>query len=211
LSFTDLADAEGLAQATLWPLSFGLFFFDYDLDGRLDLLQANGHLEDQIGRLQAGQTYRQPAQLFWNREPGPGPSFIEVPADRTGDLSRPIVGRAAAFADIDADADLDVLLGQAAGSPLLLRNDQRLGHHWLRVDLESGIGAWVVLRAGGVEQRQQIMPTRSYLSQVEPSVTFGLGQLDRIEALEVIWPGNVRQSVPPPAVDTVVRLERASR
>jgi hypothetical protein len=200
---SDEAIVEGVGAASRLKLSFGLFFFDYDLDGRLDLLQANGHLEEEINRVQASQRYHQATQLFWNAGPRARVSFVEVPHERVGDLSRPIVGRGATYADIDADGDVDVLLTQTGGPPLLLRNDQDLGHHWLRVRLIGGsgvnrdaIGAWVELtRADGVTERRQVMTTRSYLSQVELPVTFGLGAATEIRQLRVIWPDGQTRDV----------------
>jgi hypothetical protein len=195
-------------------LKFGFFFFDYDLDGRLDILQANGHLENEINQIQPSQTYRQATQLFWNCGRGARGCYTVVPDDRLGDLGRPIVGRGAAYADIDADGDLDVALTDNGGSPLLIRNDQALGHHWLRVRLvgragnREAIGALLVLEAGGVVQRRQVMPTRSYLSQVELPVTFGLGASEHVDSLRVHWPGGAVQDVPVEAVDTVLTVEQ---
>jgi hypothetical protein len=210
--FTDEAVGEGIGAPSRVFLAFGLFFFDYDLDARLDLLQAHGHLENEIQEVQASQTYRQRAQLFWNAGPGAGACYTEVPADRLGDLARPIVGRGAAYADMDGDGDLDVVLTQAGGAPLLLRNDQALGHHWLRVRLvgaranRDAIGAWVEAEAGGLLQRRQVMPTRSYLSQVELPVTFGLGTADRVDALRVIWPDGTVQPVEVAGVDRTLEV-----
>ncbi len=214
LMFTDEAAGEGVGAPSRLVLSFGLFFFDYDLDGRLDLLQANGHLEDEIQEVQASQRYRQPAQLFWNAGPDALSCFTEVPTDRVGDLSRPLVGRGAAYADIDADGDLDVVLTQAGGAAVLLRNDQTLGRHWLRLDLagrtvnRDAIGAWVELESGGAIQRRQVMPTRSYLSQVERTLTFGLGTTPAVDALRVRWPDGSEQVVEVPEVDTTLRIEQ---
>ncbi len=212
--FVDVSAAEGIGSPSMLKLKFGVFFFDYDLDGRLDLLQANGHLEEDINEIQPSQHYRQPAQLFWNSGRTDRPRFVCVDEGKTGDLARPIVGRGAAYADIDADGDLDVVLAQSGGSPLLLRNDQRTGHHWLRVRLAGGragreaIGARVDLTAGGVRQSRVVMPTRSYLSQVELTVTFGLGGLDRVEGLEVTWPDGRVQEVTVEAVDTTLVIEQ---
>jgi hypothetical protein len=195
-------------------LKFGALFLDYDLDGWPDLLSANGHLEDEIGKIQKSQTYAQPAQLFWNAGAGQG-GFLVVPPHKVGgDLFKPIVGRGSAYADIDADGDLDVVLTLVGGPPLLLRNDQALGHHWLRVRLigkksnRDAIGAWVTLRAGGITQTRQVMPTRSYLSQSELPFTFGLGKTERLDSLEITWPGGAKQEVSPPAVDQFLVIQQ---
>ena len=175
LYFTDEGIVEGIGAASRKYLSFAVFFFDYDLDGYEDLLQVNGHLEDEITTVQPSQTFEQPPQLFWNAGPDAGSAFLEVPSDKAGDLLRNrLVGRGAAYADIDGDGDLDVVLTQSRGAPVLLRNDLAAEHHWLRVRLSAagpntaGIGARLTLRAGGREQIRTIMPTRGYLSQVEP-------------------------------------------
>ncbi len=190
--FVDLAIGEGIGAPSRKRLKFGVVFLDYDLDGRLDLLQANGHIESEINVVQSSQTYEQPAQLFWNA--GTRRTFVEVPEAGTGDLCRPLVGRGAAYADVDADGDLDVLLTQAGRSPLLLRNEQSLGHHWLRLRLlgrgcnRDAIGAVVELYAEGATQRRTVMPTRGYLTQVELPLTFGLGTAERYDLLRVRWP-----------------------
>jgi hypothetical protein len=208
--FVDEAIGEGIGAPSRLMLTFGLFFFDADLDGRLDLLQANGHIEEEIAKVDPSQAYRQPGQLFWNA----GSGFQLLPDARVGDLARKIVGRGAAYADFDGDGDLDVVLTQIGGPPLVLRNDQATGHHWLRVRLDGkapnrdAVGAWVELRAGQVSQRRQVMPTRSYLSQVEPVVTFGLGAADKVDALEVTWPDGTRQAVPVPGVDRLLNVVR---
>ncbi|MCZ6793418.1 MAG: CRTAC1 family protein [Planctomycetota bacterium] len=195
LLFTDHAINEGIGPVSRQMLSFGLFFFDYDLDGRTDLFQTNGHLEEEINQVQPSQHYRQPSQLFWNVGPSYRSTFVPVDGATVGDLSQPVVGRAASYADIDGDGDLDILITQTGGSALLLRNDQELGHGWLRLRLvgsrknRDAIGARVEVDAGGVTQRRQVMPTRSYLSQVESVLTFGLGESPRADAVRVWWPG----------------------
>ncbi len=145
--FADESVIEGVGSPSRLRLSFGMLFLDADLDGRLDLLAVNGHIEDAISQVQASQTHRQPAQLFWNAAIDGGATFVALPDAAVGDLGRPVVGRGAAFADIDGDGDLDVLMTTNGGKPVLLRNDQNLGHHWLRVVLKGaganprGIGA----------------------------------------------------------------------
>lgn len=205
--FVDESITEGIGAPSRLALTFGLALLDVDLDGRLDLVQANGHIEDQIGKVDPSQHYRQPAQLFWN---GGDEGFTELETATTGDLAHEIVGRGLAFADLDADGDLDLVLTQIAGAPLVLRNDQQTGHHWLRVRLDGnagnrdGIGAWVELEAGGVVQRRQVMPTRSYLSQVEPTITFGLAEATAVDRLTVFWPGGEAQQVEVDAVDRLI-------
>jgi hypothetical protein len=219
--FSDEAVVEGIGAPTRPQLSFGLLLLDYDLDGRLDLFQTNGHLEADIHDVQPSQSYRQPAQLFWNAGNGRDTCFEIVPPNLTGDLSKPIVGRGATYADIDGDGDLDLLITQPGEGPLLFRNMQDTGHHWLRVRLHDsmtanvhGLGAWIELTSAGVMQRRQVQPTRSYLSQVELPVTFGLGEADAISALQVQWPDGTRQAVDVstqvPGVDRLITIERHS-
>jgi len=211
--FADEAILEGFGPASRLALTFGLFFFDYDLDGRLDLLQANGHLDADINVVQSSQTYAQPAQLFWNCGTGCNSRF--VPVVDSGDLSSPMVGRGAAFADIDSDGDQDVVITQNGRRAVLFRNEQALGHHWLRVRLtgdrsnRNAIGAVVELSVDGTTQRRMVMPTRSYLSQSELPVTFGLGSGTAVEELRITWPDGQQQSVAVPAVDTTMTIEQS--
>lgn len=210
--FVDEAIGEGIGAPSRRMLSFGVLLFDYDLDGRLDLLQANGHLEEEIGSVDPSQEYRQAAQLFWNA--GLEGGFVAVDPESTGDLSRPIVGRGAAYADIDGDGDLDVALSQVGGEPLLLRNEQATGHHWLRLELTGAapnldaIGAWVEVEAGGVVQRRQVMPSRSYQSQVEKALTFGLGATTTLDRVEVFWPDGENQLLGELEIDRLHRVRR---
>ncbi len=215
LVFADEAIKEGVGPASQKLLKFGLFFFDYDLDGRLDVLTANGHLEPEINRVDSLQQYRQPAQLFWNRGGKKGTGFEAVPADKcSADILKPIVGRGSAFADIDGDGDLDVVLTQIGGPPLVLRNDTPRGQHWLRLKLtgtksnRDAIGAWIKVRAAGHTLSRQVMPTRSYLSQSELPVTFGLGKADKVESVEILWPSGTKQKVSP-LIDRLTTINEA--
>jgi hypothetical protein len=199
--FSDEAIVAGIGPSSRRMLTFGLFFFDYDLDGRLDLFQANGHLEEQIAVLQSSQQYAQPAQLYWNAGPEFLQTYAPVQPESTGDLGLAVVGRAASYADIDSDGDLDVVVTQPGARPVLLRNDQALGHHWLRVKLEGrganrdAIGAFVKIEIGDQVQRRLLSPTRSYLSQVELPLTFGLGSAQRVDRLSVLWPNGDRSEL----------------
>jgi hypothetical protein len=207
-NFSDEAITEGIGPASRLLLKFGVFFFDYDLDSRLDLLTVNGHLEEEISKIQKSQKYRQPAQLFWNAGDRSGGCFIAVPAEKAGgDLFQPIVGRGSAFADIDGDGDPDVVLTQVGGPPLILRNDQNLHHHWIRLKLagtksnRDAIGAWIKAVVKGQAVSRQVMPTRSYLSQSELPVTIGLGDAAKVDSLEILWPSGKVQKIESTPID----------
>jgi hypothetical protein len=197
LQFTDRARAEGIAGPSSNPLKFGAFFFDFDLDGRLDFLTCNGHLDPGIGTIQAGQQYEQPAQLFWNTGLQ-ARGFEPVTAATAGpDLFRPLVGRGSAYLDFNGDGAPDVVLTGNGGPARLLRNDNALGHHWVRLKLQgdgkrsnaSAIGAVVTLEAGGQVQRREVAAARGYLSQSELVLTFGLGKETKVDKVTIRWPG----------------------
>lgn len=210
--FVDEAVLEGYGPNSRLALTFGIFFFDYDLDGWQDLLLANGHLENDINQVQPSQHYAQPAQLF--RQCADCEQRF-IPVEQSGDLTQPLVARAASYADIDNDGDLDILLTQAGRASRLFRNDQSANNHWLRVKLigktvnRDAIGAQLELTANGVMQHRLVMPTRSYLSQVELPVSFGLGKTDQIDALKITWPDGSVQNVEVNQIDTTLQIEQA--
>ncbi len=215
--FSDQAVANGLGPSTRLALTFGVFFLDADLDGWEDIFHANGHLEEDIAKVQASQSYAQPPQLFWNAGPGSATEFVPLSARFTGeDFARPLVGRGAAYADIDGDGDLDILIAATGAKPRLLRNDQQLGHHWLRLRLigngttsnRDAIGSRIeVLLASGRTICKVVNPTRSYLSQVELPITLGLGE-DQVKSLRITWPDGSSQDVVVPGVDRLVEVKQ---
>ncbi len=201
--FRDEAVSNGIGPVTRTDLKFGVLFVDADLDGRLDLFENNGHLEEDIKVVQASQQYEQPPHLLWNCGTEFDNEFVMLPEAKTGaDFQKRMVGRGASMADIDADGDLDLILFSSGGRPRLLRNDLKSGHHWLRFHLtgtkcnKDAIGAMVhVTLPDGTVLTRAVMPTRSYQSQVELPVTFGLGDADKVKELTIHWPGGTTQTV----------------
>ena len=203
LLYADAALAVGLAGPSRAAMKFGVLFADLDLDGWPDLLTCNGHLEPEIASVQAGQSYRQPPQLFWNS----GKDGWFEPVTEAGDLLMPIVGRAAATADFDRDGDLDLVLTANGGPPRLLRNDTRGLGHSLRLRLvgdgrrsnRDAIGAVVEVETAGEIQRQELRAGRGYLSQSELMLTFGLGESHQADRVTIRWPG--RDAGPPTVLE----------
>ncbi|EGF26467.1 CRTAC1 family protein [Rhodopirellula baltica] len=217
MQFYDEAISTGLGPSTRLLLTFGLAYVDYDLDGRLDLFCANGHLEEDINRVQPSQHYEQPPQMFWNAGPEFETEFLPVGKEQLGeDFVEPMVGRGASYADIDLDGDLDLLITSAGRAPRLLRNDQETGHHWLRLKLvgdgekcnRDAIGAWVSVTVGDEVIAKQVMPTRSYLTQVELPLTFGLGEHDSIDNVSVQWPDGEVVEIGPVEIDQSHEITR---
>ena len=207
--FRDEAVSNGIGPVTRTDLKFGVLFLDADLDGRLDLFENNGHLEEDIKVVQASQQYEQPPHLLWNCGTEFDNEFIMLPEAKTGaDFQKRMVGRGASMADIDADGDLDLILFSSGGKPRLLRNDQKSGHHWLRLRLrgtkcnKDAIGAVVnVTLPNSTVLSRTVMPTRSYQSQTELPVTFGLGSAELVKEIAIRWPDGTSQKLSGISVD----------
>ncbi|MCS7025623.1 MAG: CRTAC1 family protein [Bryobacteraceae bacterium] len=209
--FVDEAPRSTVGRASLLSLTFGAFFFDYDLDGRLDIFCANGHLDEEIERVQPKVRFRQPPLLFRNLGKG---KFEDATQAVGPDFARPQLARGAAYGDFDQDGDLDILLTNNNGPAVLLRNDGGNRNHWLRVRLkgvrsnQNGIGAVVrVITPSGTLWRM-VHSGSSYCSASELALTFGLGQDPRVNAVEVVWPSGVTQRIlNPRARQTLVITE----
>lgn len=194
--FVDQAPSSVVGRASMLTLTFGAFFFDYDLDGYPDILAANGHTENDIGRVQPRVQYQEPPLLFRNVG---GKRFDNVSNGVGPDFSRPLVARGAAYADIDRDGDLDVLLTTNGGPPVLLRNDGGNRNKFLSVRLtgersnRSGLDTVVRIESASGKQWNMVRSGGSYCSQSDLALTFGLGQDPTVKSLDIEWPSGVRQ------------------
>lgn len=208
--FVDEAPSSAVGRASLLSLTFGVFFFDYDLDGYPDLFAANGHIDEEIGRVQPKIQYRQVPLLFRNLGNG---KFENVSARGGEQFLRPIVARGAAFADIDHDGDLDLLITTSDGPAYLYRNDLRNGNHWIHVGTvgsksnRDGIGAVVRIESRSGKQWNMVRSGSSYCSQSELGLTFGLGGDTVVSSLEVEWPSGTRQKFTNLGVNQFVTID----
>ena len=193
--FVDEAPASTVGRGSLLSNTFGVFFFDYDLDGYPDILAVNGHIEDQIGRVQPKISYQEPPLLFRNL----GNRRFDNVSSKVGTaFTKALVARGAAYADFDHDGDLDVLISTNNGPAVLLRNDGGNRNHWLSVRLagtksnRDGIGAVVRVESGGGKQWNMVRSGSSYCSQSDLELTFGLGA-DATANVDVVWPSGAKQ------------------
>ena len=188
--FVDEAPRSEVGRATLVTLGFGCFFFDYDNDGWPDILIADGHIENEIEKVQKRVSYAEPPHLFRNLGQG---KFQEVTQSLGTAFAAPKVARAAAYADIDNDGALDVLMTTNGGRVYLFHSED-VTNHSLRVKLKGtksnrdGIGAVVRVTTGADKQSQMLRSGSSYLSQSELVLTFGLGSATKADSIEVQWP-----------------------
>jgi hypothetical protein len=198
--YTDRAPSSDLGRASRLTLGFGCFFFDADLDGLLDLLVINGHIDDTISRTQGRVHYAEAPHLFHNRG---GAQLVDIAEEIGGDFGSPKVGRGAAFGDFDLDGDLDVIVTTNGGPAHLYRNDLESSNRGVRLTLQGarsnrdGIGARVRARVGSTWLTRIVRTGSSYLSQSELPLTFGLGARTAVDEAIVEWPSGARDSIGP--------------
>ncbi len=191
--FADVSAETGLEVASYLPLGWGTRFLDFDHDGDLDLFEANGHVYPQVDAV-PGLSYRQRNHLYRND----GGRFEEVGGACGPAFAAAEGNRAAAFADVEGDGDVDVLVTRIDGRPALLRNDGASSVPWIRLRLfgtrsnREGIGALCLLQAGGRLQRLEARSDGSFFAASEPVPHFGLGGAASAEWVEVRWPSGRR-------------------
>jgi hypothetical protein len=207
--FVDEAPQSEVGHHSLLTLGFGCFFFDYDLDGWLDLYVANGHIEDAIERVQPRVRYAEPPHLFRNLGNG---KFSEVTQSAGAAFATPRVARGAAYGDINNDGALDLLVATNAGPAVLFRNTGATNHS-LRIKLvgtksnRDGVGATVRLTAGSDTQSKMLRSGSSYLSSSELILTFGLGAHTQADAIEIQWPSGQVDQLKSVAADQIITVK----
>jgi hypothetical protein len=194
-TYEDVATQAGVGLPSKTTLGFGCMFLDADLDSALDLVAANGHIDDTVRSIRGNVGYAQPPQLFLNNLISQGKRTFRDVTSEVGDAFRqPKVGRGLAYGDFDRDGDLDILITTNNGPAYLYRNDQLAGNRSIRFRLvgkqsnRDAIGAAVRIYYEGTMQSRLVKSGSSYLSQSELPVTFGVGKRDKIERVVIQWP-----------------------
>jgi hypothetical protein len=189
-SFDDIAAHLGIASATKLMSGWGLKFFDYDNDGDLDLILANGHPDDLIENIYGNVKYREPLLLFHNS----GNGLKNISAESGPLFSKPMSARGLALGDFNNDGAVDVLISNNDEAPVLLRNNAGSANHWLGVKLVGkksnidAVGARITYQAGDLKRTRMKVGGGSYLSSHDPRLVLGIGKRAKIDWLEISWP-----------------------
>jgi hypothetical protein len=208
--FVDEAPISSVGRESLLSLTFGVFFFDYDLDGYADILTANGHIEEEIGRVQPKIKYSEPPLLFHNLG---AKKFENVSSAVGADFTKPLVGRGAIYGDFDHDGDLDVLLTSNNGPTHLYRNDGGNKNKWISIRTigtksnRDGIGASVAIVSASGKQWNVVRSGSSYASQSDLALVFGLRQDPVVSSIEVTWPSGTTQKFANVAANQFVTID----
>jgi hypothetical protein len=208
MRFVDRGNVVGLGMTMFKYSTFGARFLDLDNDGDLDLFVASGHPFKPVSKVWPEIRYAEPPFLFENE----GGRFTNVAPQHGEALRLPHVGRGVAVADYDDDGDPDVLLLCVGEPPRLLRNDGGNRRHWVGIRLvgtrsgRDAIGARVAVTAAGRTQVRARLGGASYLTSSDPRLLFGLGELERVDAIEVRWPSGQVDRLPGVAADRYVTL-----
>jgi len=205
-NFTDDSYAMGIADATVPFLGWGTAFFDYDNDGWLDLMEANGHVYPAVDKMNWGTSWAERPLLFHNVEG----KLKLVPAVEGSGLATVGVGRGLAYGDLFNDGKIDVVINNMDGVPTLLRNVDTNKNHWVEMKLVGGaksprdaVGTTVYLKANGFTQRGDVISGGSFASSPDPRLHFGLGAVTKIDSVEVRWPSGLVEMVTLPGIDGI--------
>jgi len=204
LNFHDVSYDAGVALASLPWLKWGDAFFDLDNDGWPDLIAVNGQVYPQVDSLPSGARYRQPKNLFMNERNG---TFCDASAQTGAALIEPRVSRGLAVADLDSDGNLDLVVEDLDGSPMVLHNNGSADAHWVSFELAGtksnrlALGARITVVAGGMTQTDEVRSGGSYLSQSDLRVHFGLAKTTKIDSVEFLWPSGKTEKITNLAVD----------
>jgi len=215
-NYSDTSFPSKSAPSSLPYVGWGTAFFDYDNDGWLDLLAVNGHVYPQMETANVGASAKYRQRKLFYRNLGDG-TFAETTASAGPALMLSRVSRGAAFGDIDNDGDVDVVINDLDGPPMVLRNDIRTQNRWLQVMLEGSgknrraIGATVRITAGGHQQAQVVRSGTSYLSQDDFRLHFGLGRSADVDLIEVTWPNGTVTRRTAVAANQLLKIEQAKR
>jgi hypothetical protein len=178
-------------MAALPWVKWGTAFVDLDNDGWLDLITANGHVYPQVDMIPSDPGYRQPTVLSMNLGDG---NFCDASEQAGPALEEKRVGRGLAVADLFNDGNMDVVIEDLDGSPMVLRNHGIPGRHWVSFELAGtksnrmALNARVKIVAGGMTQTDEVHSGGSYLSQNDLRMHFGLGSATKIDSVEIRWP-----------------------
>lgn len=195
-TYDDVSMSAGIGGPSRNTLGFGCCFADMNLDGKLDLIVANGHIDETVRNIRGNVGYAQPPLLFLNTGDG---KFEDVASSAGKEFAEAKVGRGLAFGDFDGDGDVDLLMTTNNGPALLYRNDQTSGTRSVRFRLvgtksnRDAIGAMVRIFHGGQNQIRMVRGGSSYLSQSELPVTFGVGAATSVDRVEIEWPSGDKQ------------------